>query len=198
MADPWRSRKKCSPARRRFLVEPRQAAANRFSRITKHETRPLLWRGMGRLWRGMGGDCPPHRQHGFMHFTKHETRITAFMLFFPRLPGIAHYCPLKKCRKPWRPRNTAVDLAALDVSRAPLRDSPAVRLSKRIMNQGLSWRAAQASPNSEVFTNQETRPFLARRASQREIQGFHESRDTKHESRPFIVCFGRGVVRNAG
>ena len=75
----------------------------------------------------------------------------------PRLPGIAHDCPLKKCRKPWWPRNTAVDLAALDVSRAPLRDSPAVRLSKRIMNQGLSWRAAQSGANSEVFTNHESR-----------------------------------------
>ena len=75
----------------------------------------------------------------------------------PRLPGIAHDCPLKKCRKPWWPRNTAVDLAALDVSRAPLRDSPAARLSQRIMNQGLSWRAAQAGANSEVFTRHETR-----------------------------------------
>ena len=75
----------------------------------------------------------------------------------PRLPGIAHYCPLKKCCKPWWPRNTAVDLAALDVSRALLRDSPAARLSKRIMNQGLSWRAVQASANSEVFTNHESR-----------------------------------------
>ena len=27
---------------------------------------------------------------------------------------------------------------------------------------------------------------------------FHESRDTKHESRPFIACFDRRVVRNAG
>ncbi len=79
----------------------------------------------------------------------------------PRLPGIAHYFPLKKCRKPWWPRNPAVDLAALDVSRALLCDSPAVRLSKRIMNQGLSWSAAQAGANSGVFTK-------------------HESRDTNH------------------
>ena len=85
----------------------------------------------------------------------------------PRLPGIAHDCPLKKCRKPWWPRNTAVDLAALDVSRAPLRDSPAARLSKRIMNQGLSWRAAQAGANSEVFTN-------------------HESRNTNHGFSPWV------------
>ncbi len=79
----------------------------------------------------------------------------------PRFPGIAHYCPLKKCRKPWWPRNTAVDLAARDVSRAPLRDSPAARLSQRIMNQGLSWRAAQAGANSEVFTNHETGLFFS-------------------------------------
>ena len=38
---------------------------------------------MGRLWRGMGGDRPPHRQHGFMHFTRHETRITAFGVLKP-------------------------------------------------------------------------------------------------------------------
>ena len=31
-----------------------------------------LWRGMGRLWRGMGGGSPPHRQHGLSGF--HETR----------------------------------------------------------------------------------------------------------------------------
>ena len=36
----------------------------------------VLWRGMGRLWRGMGGGRPPHRQHGLSGF--HETRDTAF------------------------------------------------------------------------------------------------------------------------
>ena len=30
------------------------------------------------------------------------------------------------------------------------------------------------------------------------LPGFHESRDTKHESRPFFACFDRRVVRNAG
>ena len=33
-----------------------------------------LWRGMGRLWRGMGGGRPPRRQHGLSRF--HETRDT--------------------------------------------------------------------------------------------------------------------------
>ena len=113
------------------------------------------------LIRGLGA---PAKEMSFPHFLAlfkdHSCRCC------PRLPGIAHYCPLKKCRKPWWPRNTAVDLAALDVSRALLRDSPAARLSKRIMNQGLSWRAAQAGANSEVFTN-------------------HESRDTNHGFSPW-------------
>ena len=35
-------------------------------------------------------------------------------------------------------------------------------------------------------------------ANQASPNAFHESRITKHESRPFIVCFDRRVVRNAG
>ena len=43
-----------------------------------------LWRGMGRLWRGMGGGRPPHRQQGLSGF--HETRDTAFFESRPLLP----------------------------------------------------------------------------------------------------------------
>ncbi len=35
-------------------------------------------------------------------------------------------------------------------------------------------------------------------ANQAPSHGFHESRDTNHESRPFFACFDRRVVRNAG
>ena len=168
MPDPWRSRKKCSPARRRFLVEPRQAAANRFSRITKHETRPLLWRGMGRLWRGMGGDCPPHRQHGFMLFTNHETRDTNHG-FYAFLPTIARHCP----RLPATKMSQAVVASQYGRgSRGPGRVPP---------------RAAPRQPGCTVEqTNHEPRSFLPRGASRREFRGFHESRVTKHESRPFF------------
>ena len=38
-----------------------------------------LWGGMGRLWRGMGGGRPPHRQHGLSGF--HETRDHESRLF---------------------------------------------------------------------------------------------------------------------
>ncbi len=78
-----------------------------------------LWRAMGRLWRGMGGHRPPHRQHGLscspavgyffwsepgpptMVFAKHETRDTnhglhAFhesQLPYPRFPTFSHDFP---------------------------------------------------------------------------------------------------------
>ena len=35
-------------------------------------------------------------------------------------------------------------------------------------------------------------------ANQAPSHGFNESRDTKHESRPFFACFDRRVARNAG
>ena len=75
-----------------------------------------LWRGMGRLWRGMGGRRPPRRQHclscspavGYffwsepcpptMVFTRHETRDTKHGLYARRQVTAsrftaAHYCP---------------------------------------------------------------------------------------------------------
>ena len=141
------------------------------TRDTKHESRfffesrPLLWRGMGRLWRGMGGDRPPHRQHGFMHFTKHETRNTAFMLFFPLFPA-------KK----------------MSQSRVASQSGRGSRGPGRVP------RAAPRQPGCTVEqTNHETRSFLAPGASQREFRGFHESRVTKHESRLFVVRLWRGM-----
>ena len=94
----------------------RAARAAVFQVFTKHETRGTkhgfyafhetritdftaarsllscaLWRGMGRLWRGMGGRRPPHRQHGLLGF--HETRITRHG-FYAFLPTISHDFPV--------------------------------------------------------------------------------------------------------
>ena len=104
----------------------RDAQSGTPARTAAPAARPLLscalWRGIGRLWRGLGGRRPPRRQHGLLGFhqpritqhvfqlpsgdskesnpkpgqrvsrnTRHETRITAFMLFFPRFPGISRY-----------------------------------------------------------------------------------------------------------
>ena len=86
---------------------PRRAAPSpAYGVFTKHETRdtnhgfhafhetpvtaflaarPLLscalWRGMGRLWRGMGGRRPPRRQHGRLCF--HQLRIKQHVFHLP-------------------------------------------------------------------------------------------------------------------
>ncbi len=77
---------------RRLQGEQPQARPTGFSRITRHESRITrhesritafmllsllscaLWRGIGLLWRGMGGRRPPRRQHGLLGF--HQPRIT--------------------------------------------------------------------------------------------------------------------------
>ena len=143
------------------------------TRDTKHESRlffesrPLLWRGMERLWRGMGGDRPPHRQHGFMHFTNHETQDTG-LLGAPRKPArIPRFS--RNTRHETRItaffRTTAFVVArhgaamARHGRRPP--PAPATRVyafhETRDSRHGFAWRAAQASANSEVFTKHETR-----------------------------------------
>ena len=56
-------------------------------RTAAHAARSLLscalWSGMGRLWRGMGGRRPPHRQHALLGF--HQPRGTQHG--FPRPSG---------------------------------------------------------------------------------------------------------------
>ena len=53
---------------------------------------------------------PQARPTGFSRITNHETRITTFMLFFPRFPGISRYYsppplePVSARRQPWLPR----------------------------------------------------------------------------------------------
>ena len=164
MPDPWRSRKKCSPARRRFLVEPRQAAANRFSRITKHESRNTAFFRPGlrsmkimvreiSLIRGLGA---PAKEMSFRHhlalFKDHSC---------PLLPTIARHCPRLPAKK------MSQSLVASQYGRGS-------------RGPGRVPRAAPRQPGCTVEpTNHEPRPFLARGASRREFRGFHET-NTNH------------------
>ncbi len=75
----------------------------------------VLWRGMGRLWRGMGGGRPPHRQHGLSGF--HETRNTALVAVrfsvgvrgvAPQETAIQTTAPTGKSRFPGSPLFTIV------------------------------------------------------------------------------------------
>ena len=98
MPDPLCKRKQGSPALRRFRVEQPQARPTGFheTRDTNHESRPLC----------------------FSRNTRHESRITAFMLFFPRFPGISRYssappapwgrCPRSVRRSRWASRRASI------------------------------------------------------------------------------------------
>ena len=174
MPDPWRSRKKCSPPRRRFLVEPRQAAANRFSRITKHESRNTAFSRPGlrsmkimvremSLIRGLGA---PAKEMSFPHL------LALFKdLSCPLLPTIARHCPRLPAKKM---------LQALVAS----------QYGRGSRGPGRVPRAAPRQPGCTVEqTNHEPRSFLARGASRREFRGFHETRIT--------AFFCRGCARVA-
>ena len=74
--------------------------------FTNHETRNTafllfsllscaLWRGMERLWRGMGGHRPPHRQHGLLGFTNHASRPLSPS--GPPCPPPGHGFPVHDC-----------------------------------------------------------------------------------------------------
>ena len=63
----------------------------------------------------------------------------------------------------------------------------ALQYGRRSRVPGRVPRAAQRQPGCTAEqTNHEPRSFLVRGASRREFRGFHESRDTKHESRLFF------------
>ena len=106
------------------------------------------------LIRGLGA---PAKEMSFPHLLALFKDLTCL-----QLPTISRHFPLFPAKK------MSQSLVASQhgrsargpgrVPRAAPR-SPGVRLSKRIMHQGLSRCAAQASANSEVFTNHETRLF---------------------------------------
>ena len=91
------------------------------------------------------------------------------------LPTIARHCP----RLPAKKMSQAV---------------VASQYGRRSRGPGRVPRAALRQPGCTVEqTNHEPRSFLARGASRREFRGLHESRVTRHESRPFF-----SVVRQGG
>ena len=146
-----------------FLVEPPQAAANRFSRNTKHESRntaffrpglrsmKIMVREMS-LIRGLGA---PAKEMSFPHL------LALFKdLSCPLLPTIARHCPLLPAKK---------------MSQAVV----ASQYGRRSRGPGRVPRAAPRQPGCTVEpTNHEPRSFLARGASRREFRGFHETRIT--------------------
>ncbi len=156
MPDTWRSRKKCSPARRHLPVEQPQSRPMGFSRITKHESRntaffrpglrsmKIMVREMS-LIRGLGA---PAKEMSFRHhlalFKDHSC---------PPLPTIARHCPPLPAKKMLQAR-------------------VASQYGRGSRGPGRVPRAAPRQPGCTVEpTNHGPRPFLPRGASQAEEKG---------------------------
>ncbi len=141
------------------------------TRITRHESRPLC----------------------FSRDTKHETRLLSPSgRCFPARCG-AIVAPL------WRGYGAAVAMARHGRPWSgmggilPPRQCPR---SRQPFSVGLT-TGLHFSPRGEAKCV--TGPSdISSGANQAPSHGFHESRDTKHESRPFFACFDRRVVRHAG
>ena len=192
MPDPWLRRKQDSPARRRFLVEQPQAAANGFSRITKHESRNTAFllftkhetrntaiscrAARGALWAGANSEV-------FTNHDEHESRITAFYAFsvVPMVPvgtealQSCFFCPgllgNRTGRREVQSARSRIRASQAFTSHKPLILRPLRNTSTR--DTAIACRAARgalwAGANSEVFTK-------------------HETRDTNHG----FLCFSRG------
>ena len=166
------------------------------------------WRGMGRLWRGTGGmgraeplaEHHPHQQHDHSGFhgsreTSQETRNEAFDSRSGR-HGSGRVASRKTAARSllscalWRGMGRhgaawAAWSASSNCPRTTRTSNRAVQdfTQHETRDTAIAWRAAQASPNSEVFTK-------------------HETRNTNHgffsHHGFFLACFGGRVVRNAG
>ena len=153
-----------------------------------------LWRGIGRLWRGMGGGRPPRRQHGrlgfhqprdtqhgfslslrrlqgeqpqarptgFSRITRHETRITAFMPL--SLLSFALWCGIGRL---WR---------GMGGRRPPRRQHGLLGFHQPRITQHVFPLSSGDSKESNPKPGQRV---------------FHESRNTKHESRPLCLSSPR-------
>ena len=164
------------------------------SRVTKHESR-LFRRGRARV-------APPE--------TAVRTTAPAGKSLFPGSPlfTIVHYCsPLFAIVHPKILFGASLHVSArgeakwvrgpsgLGASRAE--EKGASRLARTgVLEQYIEHgKQAQRSPGGHTACFGRR---VVRKAGLAPSHGFHETRNTKHESRPFFACFGRRVVRKAG
>ena len=129
------------------------------------------------LIRGLGA---PAKE---MSFPRHLALFTDLSCLL--LPTIARHCPLLPAKK---------------MSQAVV----ASQYGRRSRGPGRVPRAAPRQPGRTVEqTNHEPRPFLPHGAIRREFRGFHETRNTRHETRLFFesrpFCrVGRPLMREGG
>ena len=232
-----------------------------FSRVTNHGLPPpglpppppgrcfparcgAAWGGYGAAW---AATVPRTGKTACWVFTKHESRDTAFTLYFPRFPTISHDFPVfpgisrpppppVKGPRAVRIGNTvgrvftrhesritafmalrfAVDAPCGEKAELKMAEPkteirrPAAAFLRVVVRHGAAMarhgrRPSPAPATRPVGFSPATRhatwvfpvpPAAPGRATPTPANGF--SRITRHESRPFLACFDPRVVRHAG
>ena len=121
---------------------------------------------------------------------------------FPRFPGISQVPPPLASSAPDAQQSSG--RASSEVEPEPREHRTAA--PRFTLNDSHLGAGGTSLPFSPCGEGKCVRGLSGRGASRAEEKGarnmafkvFHESRNTKHESRPFFACFGRRVVRNAG
>ena len=138
--------------------------------------------------RRLQGEQPQARPTGFSRITNHETRITAFMLFFPRFPTISRHFP----RFPGPPPTP------LGKGPRAVRSLLSCALWRGIGRQwrGMGGRRPPRRQHGRLGFHQQRitqHVFLLSSGDSKESNPkpgqrvFHESRNTNHESRLFTL-----------
>ncbi len=186
-----------------------------------------LWRGMGRLWRGMGGGRPPHRQHSFPDTA--FFRNTAFVLFtnhsfpthdFPPFPTISRHFPAPHPPPPIKCPRVHAPSAFLGQPRGLPRRAARSLLSCALWG---GYGAAMARHGRRPSPAPATRPFLfagrqifllertslhfSPRGEAKWVRGLsgrgvleqyvEHGKQAQRSHDGRIACFDRRVVRNA-
>ena len=196
-----------------------------------------LWRGMGGMGRPEPLSAHrPHQQQGlsgfnetrdtglpgaprgvpsgpariprFSRITRHETRITAFMLFprhgFYRRPVAAflrvvaqrlrrYGVAMERLWRVWGGYGDGAAWAAVERHGRHIAPAPASPLPSAFLGRPYDWPACLTTRRGEVRERAVRHFFWSEPGP---LPWF--SRITRHESRPFFACFDRRVVRNAG
>ena len=176
------------------------------TRITRHESRItafiaarsllscVLWRNgcaaMVWLWSGCGacGACG-----AAMAIARHGRPWS----------GMGGILPPRQCPRSRQPFSVGLTTGLHFSPRGEAKcvRGPSGRGARRLARAGVLEQYIEHGKQAQRSHGGHTTCFdrrVVRHAGLAPSHGFHESRDTKHESRPFFACFDRRVVRNAG
>ena len=166
-----------------------------------HETR-ITQHGFPLSLRRLQGEQPQARPTGFSRITRHESRITAFMLFFPRFPTISHDFPAFPTisRPPHPPGKGSARRSVAALLRVVARHGAAMARHGRPPSPAPATRPVGFSPATRhatwVFPIPPATPGRTAPSPANRFFTNHVSRGTNHGLYAFVAAFQRVVERH--